>query len=229
MCIVTYFPNSDGFIFSSNRDENHNRPTLEPAFYAQPSALMYPKDLDHGGTWFALDSEQKQLFCVLNATGQQPKNVKKISRGQLPIKLLLGDKTILSPARLSAIAPFQLISIDFWESLKLEHFHWDGKRFTKTLIDDSKPHIWCSNTLYTAEKSLDLKTDYKNKSSGFKQWNDLISFHENVAQPLNNKLFLKKDKQLQTISITSLIFQNKTSELYYDNLLDENQYFKKAI
>ena len=229
MCIVTYFPNSDGFIFSSNRDENHNRPTLEPAFYAQPSTLMYPKDLDHGGTWFAVDSKQKQLFCVLNATGQQPKNVKKISRGQLPIKLLLGDKTILSPARLSAIAPFQLISINFWESPNLEHFHWDGIRFTKTLIDASKPHIWCSNTLYTAKKALDLKTDYKNKSSGFRKWNDLISFHENVAQPLNNTVFLKKDKALQTISITSLILQNKTIELYYDNLLNDAQYFKKAI
>ena len=80
MCIVTYFPKSDGFIFSSNRDENHNRPTLEPAFYAQPSTLMYPKDLDHGGTWFA-----RYVRCVFLGntvySDSQLNQVLKIKKG----------------------------------------------------------------------------------------------------------------------------------------------------
>ena len=139
MCIVTYFPTSEGFIFTSNRDEKLQRPTLEPAIYDHPTPLMYPKDLDHGGTWFAVDSKQKQLFCLLNATGKQPNSAEKISRRQLPIKLLLGDATILSASNLIHIAPFQLISVRFSEVVKLEHFHWDGDTLKRTLMNQMKP------------------------------------------------------------------------------------------
>tara|TARA_B110000967_G_scaffold204659_1_gene247593 strand:+ start:1342 stop:2031 length:690 start_codon:yes stop_codon:yes gene_type:complete len=229
MCIVTYFPTDEGFIFTSNRDEKRQRPTLEPASYDHPTPLIYPKDLDHGGTWFAVDSKQKQLFCILNAAGKQPNSVKKISRGQLPIHLLLGDESILSASNLTHIAPFQLLKVSFLETTKIEHFHWDGTNFESSLLDISKPKLWCSNTLYSEEKSKDLKNEYMKDSSQFTSWNDLISFHKNVSQPLHNNVFLKKDKGLQTVSITSLCLKNKNQELYYDNLLEKNQYFKKAI
>ena len=229
MCIVTYFPTAEGFIFTSNRDEKLQRPTLEPAIYDHPAPLIYPKDLDHGGTWFAVDATQKQLFCVLNASGIQPNSAKKISRGQLPIKLLLGDETILSESSLTYIAPFQLISVQFSETLKLEHSHWDGDTLERTLINQTRPHLWCSNTLYTNSKKQDLKKEFKHNSTKFNAWNDLINFHKNVAQPLNNNVFLKKDNGLQTVSITSLNLHNKIQELYYDNLLEDTQHFKKAI
>jgi len=229
MCIVTYFPTSEGFIFTSNRDEKLQRPTLEPAIYDHPTPLMYPKDLDHGGTWFAVDSKQKQLFCLLNATGTQPNSAEKISRGKLPIKLLLGDATILSASNLIHIAPFQLISVRFSEVVKLEHFHWDGDTLERTLMNQMKPYLWCSNTLYNEDKKQHLKNEFKNHLNQFNGWDDLISFHDNVAQPLNNNVFLKKDKGLQTVSITSLSLHKKNQNLYYDNLLEKNQYFKKAI
>ena len=229
MFIVTYFPTTDGFFFTSNRDEKRQRPTLEPAIYDHSTPLIYPKDLSHGGTWFAVDAKQKQLFCLLNATGTQPNSAKKISRGQLPIKLLLDDETILSTSSLTHIAPFQLISVHFSETLKLEHLHWDGDTLERTLMNQTRPHLWCSNTLYNASKKQDLKKEFKHNLTKFNAWNDLINFHKDVAQPLNNNVFLKKDKGLQTVSITSLSLQNKNQELYYDNLLEDTQHFKKAI
>ena len=229
MCIVSFFPTVEGFIFSSNRDEKQQRPTLEPKFYDHPSPLIYPKDMDHGGTWFAVDSIKRQLFCVLNATGVQPTTTEKISRGKLPINLLLGDDTILSSSSLKHIAPFQLVNVSFSETLKLIHFHWDGNVLKNTLLDETTPHIWSSNTLYKEEKRQHLKTQFKLHSNEFNQWNDLINFHKTVAQPLHNNVFIKKDKGLQTVSITSLKLQDETIELYYNNLLDDAQYYKKAI
>lgn len=229
MCVVTYLPVDKGFIFSSNRDEKQQRPTLEPASYDHRYPLIYPKDMDHGGTWFAVDSKHKHLFCVLNATGIQPNSIKKISRGQLPIKLLLGDGAILLKSSLKHIAPFQLISVNFDKTLKLTHFHWDGNLIKKTQIDSSKPHVWSSNTLYNEAKRQGLKNDFNLQSTQFKDWNDVIGFHKKIAQPLNNNVFLKKDKGLQTVSITSLTLQDTETELYYNNLLDDAQYFKKAI
>ena len=229
MCIVTFFPNSEGFIFTSNRDENYQRKTLEPATYNHPTPLIYPKDMEQGGTWFAVDAEQKQLICLLNATGSQPDSNLKISRGQLPIKLLLDDDTILSKSTLPKIAPFKLIKVCFLETLKLESFHWDGIHLNTKTLDATKPHLWCSNTLYDEVKKQSLNNDFKNSLNEFNQWNDLIDFHEKVSQPINNAEFIKKDHGLQTVSITSLMHQNKQLDLYYNNLLEDNQPLKKVI
>ena len=65
--------------------------------------------------------------------------------------------------------------------------------------------------------------------NNFYQWIDLISFHEKVAQPVNNSVFLKKEFGLQTVSITSLKHQNKQLDLYYNNLLEEDTPLKNAI
>ena len=229
MCIVTFFPNSEGFIFTSNRDEKYQRKTLEPTTYQHPTPLIYPKDIEHGGTWFAVAPKKKQLVCLLNATGTQPDPNLKISRGQLPIQLLLNDQTILSKSTLAKIAPFQLIKVCFLEVPRLESFHWDGVHLINKTLDATKPQIWSSNTLYNEAKKQSLKNDFKSSLNNFYQWIDLISFHEKVAQPVNNSVFLKKEFGLQTVSITSLKHQNKQLDLYYNNLLEEDTPLKNAI
>ncbi len=229
MCIVTFSPNREGFFFTSNRDEKHQRKTLEPTTYQHPTPLIYPKDIEHGGTWFAVDAKKKQLVCLLNATGAQPDPNLKISRGQLPIQLLLENDTILSKSTLAKIAPFQLIKVCFLETPKLESFHWDGIHLVNMTLDANKPHLWCSDTLYSKPKKQSLKNDFKSSLNNFYQWNDLINFHEKVAQPINNSVFLKKEFGLQTVSITSLRHQNKQLDLYYNNLLEDKTPLKKAI
>ena len=229
MCIVTFFPTSEGFLFTSNRDEKYQRKTLEPATYLHPTPLIYPKDMEHDGTWIAVDAKQKKIVCLLNANGSQPDPNLKISRGQLPIQLLLKDKKILSKSTLAKIAPFQLIKVCFLEIPKLESFHWNGVHLINKTLDAKKPHLWCSDTLYSEPKKQGLKNDFKSSLNNFNQWNDLINFHKKVAQPINNSVFLKKEYGLQTVSITSLRHQNKQLDLYYNNLLEDKTPLKNAI
>ena len=229
MCIVTFFPDSEGFIFTSNRDEKYQRKTLEPTTYHHPTPLIYPKDMEHGGTWFAVDAQRNQLICLLNAKGTQPDSNLKISRGQLPIKLLLGEEYFLSESNLVNIAPFQLIKVCFLKALKLESVHWNGIQLVRNILDPTHPYLWCSDTLYSIAKKQSLKIDFKSSINEFHHWNDLINFHEKVAQPIDSTVFLKKAHGLQTVSITSLKYQNEHLDLYYNNLLEDKNPLKNAI
>ena len=50
MCILTYIPLKNGFLFTSNRDEQLQRETLDPKFYIRKEQrLLYPKDAKKGG------------------------------------------------------------------------------------------------------------------------------------------------------------------------------------
>ena len=53
MCTVTFLPlKNDGFILTSNRDEQPNRITHPPLTVVEDeTTLLFPKDEIAGGTW----------------------------------------------------------------------------------------------------------------------------------------------------------------------------------
>ena len=56
-------------------------------------------------------------------------------------------------------------------------------------------------------------------------WNSLKTFHLKMAQPLNSKIYLEKNKNIQTVSITSLKKSTAKQELTYIDLC--NSYSRK--
>ena len=96
-------------------------------------------------------------------------------------------------------------------------------------MDPTHPYLWCSDTLYSIAKKQSLKIDFKSSINEFHHWNDLINFHEKGAQPIDSTVFLKKVHGLQTVSITSLKYQNEHLDLYYNNLLKDKNPLKNAI
>jgi hypothetical protein len=40
----------------------------------------------------------------------------------------------------------------FYEKTQIEEFHWYVKKLLETRIDETKPKIWFSNTLYNQKK-----------------------------------------------------------------------------
>lgn len=223
MCVVTYFPNSRGFVFTSNRDENGLRKTLHPQLYRhQRHTLLYPKDLKKGGTWFALNKNQKKVACVLNATGQLPQKNKPISRGQIPLNYLTDDQNFLARNRLIKTAPFTLITIDFNNKIQIEEFHWNGKRLSEKKKDETKPQIWCSNTLYNEEKKQSLTKKFEQHLMEVDKWKNIFSFHRKIALPNNSPEYLIKNKNIQTVSIISLNLSHEKLKTHYSSLIEES-------
>jgi hypothetical protein len=72
MCTVTFVPVKNGFIFTSNRDEKINRPTISPKIYEDFNfKLMYPKDEKAGGTWI-VSKNDGTCIVLLNGAGSEP-------------------------------------------------------------------------------------------------------------------------------------------------------------
>lgn len=221
MCIVTYLPTHNGFYFTSNRDEINTRQTDYPKAYKhQRHEIIYPKDMEKGGSWFAIDAEHKKMACLLNATGKQPNQHNKISRGKLLINFLIDEKSLLQYEVLKKVAPFTLIQVAYTDNLVIEEYHWDGESIKLSHVDDKKPHLWCSNTLYSTEEKNRITKKFKRQLTKIKCLRDIIGFHKKIAQPLCNDVFLKKDRNLQTLSVTSLQSTNKKEVISYSDLLE---------
>ena len=224
MCVVTYFPSNQGFFFTSNRDENSHRKTMYPQFYQhQKHNLLYPKDLEKGGTWFAVNKDEKKMACLLNASSLQPHPHKKISRGHIPLSCLSDDQNFLSHDSLLKTAPFKLIIIHFYEKTQIEELHWNGKKLLETRIDETKPKIWFSNTLYNQKKKQSLTKKFEQDSVIFDKWENIINFHKKIALPNNSPEYLIKNQNIQTVSITSLNSHKKKAKTLYSSLIEKSK------
>jgi uncharacterized protein with NRDE domain len=220
MCVVTYFPDHNGFYFTSNRDEINTRQTDYPkAYNHQRCEIIYPKDLEKGGSWFAIDVAQKKMACLLNATGKQPNQHNRISRGELPINILIDEKSLLQENTLKKVAPFTLIYVQYTDKVIIEEYQWDGESIKLSYIDEKGPYLWCSNTLYNTEEKNRLTKKFEGKLTKIKSLRDIVDFHKKMAQPLHNEVFLKKDKDLQTLSVTSFRATRKKGIISYSDLI----------
>lgn len=128
MCIVSYIPTQNGFRLTSNRDEQVHRPTEAPKTYNyRDSELIFPRDLEANGTWFASHPKEKKVSCLLNAKGEFPNRTRRQSRGQLPLEYVSMQSFDLQQKALAFYAPFLLITLHFSDSrIEITSFHWDG-------------------------------------------------------------------------------------------------------
>lgn len=177
---------------TSNRDERNNRPAVAPKIYTHnKNRLAYPKDLEKGGTWFALDIIKKKAACLLNASGQHPNLSEKMSRGVIPLKYLLDEKMILSENFLNNIAPFILVCIEFKNKLFLEEYSWDGENLTLKVLNENMPHLWCSNTLYSKAENDRLQKIFSRQVQGITTTKETVDFHKSITQEAENNIFKK--------------------------------------
>ena len=80
--------NRDQFILTSNRDEWIARPTLSPLTEViGDTKVMFPKDLEAGGTWIAA-GDNGRICCLLNGAyvSHERKSSYAKSRGKLALE-----------------------------------------------------------------------------------------------------------------------------------------------
>ena len=87
MCTVTYVPNQEGIILTSNRDESPERSPKNITRLVGRFNLCFPQDTLAGGTWIAAD-DRRRIICVLNGAFEKHAHVPpyRKSRGILALE-----------------------------------------------------------------------------------------------------------------------------------------------
>ncbi|MEP4946137.1 MAG: NRDE family protein, partial [Flavobacteriaceae bacterium] len=144
MCTVSYVPLDNGYVLTSNRDENPKRQTTLPnKIQLKNSTVIYsPIDVLKGGSWIAMD-ENGRTACLLNGAflKHKPKAAYGKSRGQIVLDAFeANDFTNYTLfVFLEDIEPFTLLLL---EPNHIQKLVWDG---TKKHIDHLPPnssYLW---------------------------------------------------------------------------------------
>ena len=234
MCTVTYLPLSPkGFVLTSNRDEALARKTsLPPAKYQiENLTVFFPKDAQANGTWIATSSNHFTL-CLLNGAFQ--KHVSKPpyirSRGLVLLDFFNFNEVnkYATEYNFKGIEPFTLIIIKSDQTTDLQELRWDGLKLYANKIDSTQAHIWSSANLYDSET-------IQERQYWFQQWltesdydsnpESILSFHHFGGNGDRENDMIINRKEKQTVSITSIIQEETSKTMVYEDL--QNQETKR--
>jgi hypothetical protein len=221
MCTVTFRPTSTGFIFTSSRDERYDRnKTIFPAHQlSSQGTIIFPRDTEANGTWFASDS--RQLLCLLNGAFKPHtrKGDYTKSRGIMVLEAFEYQSALdfIAHHDLEGMEPFTLIWVE-QSPIQLTELRWDGKELFSSPKDKTEDHIWSSSTLYKAE-AIELRQTW------FQDWilkdsNPIDSarqFHYQAGKGDDQNGILLKRETKGTVSITSLIRDGDDTRIIYDD------------
>lgn len=224
MCTVSYVPTNNGYFLTSNRDERHSRSkALLPKKYdLNNTILLFPKDMDAGGTWITL-KENGDSLCLLNGAFDTYLHTEKyiVSRGKILVQIACSHNMIESfnEINLQKTAPFTLILVT---NYTLVECRWDGNTKYCIALNASIPHIWSSATLYTKDQQQKRKnwfTNWLNQNTNPSIYN-LFNFHKNTGEgDIKNDLVINRNNILFTVSITSIAVDTEKCLMQYVDLI----------
>ena len=229
MCTVTFVASQNQFIITHNRDEKTLRPSaVAPQIYSVNSQpILFPKDLQAGGTWFSV-AKNGAVLVLLNGAEEKHKvvSVYRKSRGLIVLDLISSTSVVheWESLNLQDIEPFTLV---FFDNESLFQLQWNGIEKTKIHLDKNQPHIWSSATLYSKkirqERAAWFKLFLQNKTNVTAD--NLIDFHKNTeTSNTENGLIINRNNELKTLSITQTIIENNKTKTRYFDLIAEKEY-----
>ncbi|MDB4835062.1 NRDE family protein [Cyclobacteriaceae bacterium] len=228
MCTVTFLPKKRGFILTSNRDEDIKRASeviFPNSFEFDEDIIVFPKDPRGGGSWIAADNKGKAV-CLLNGGFEkhERKDSYRKSRGLVVIDAFGYDntKSFASNYDFTGIEPFTLVVCEYEKGqTSLHQIVWDEKKVHYSKLDNKKPHIWSSSTLYTPEVRGQREAwfvDFLRR--GDFSIHGIKKFHQFGGEGDNaNNLVMKRGDILSTVSITAIEIDDQGGEFQYQDLL----------
>lgn len=223
MCTVTYIPTNKGFVITSNRDENINRPSaISPMQYHHGfCTLIYPKDAKKQGTWIAA-SHNGDVGVLLNGGFEKhtTRTAYRKSRGMILLELIGNVHPLIrwSTIDLDNIEPFKWI---YRTGTVLVECVWDGLKKHQRNLDINAAHIWSSTTLYDHQARNARKQWFKEWRQSQKEISErsILDFHLNAGKnDLHNGLIIDR-KIIKTQSITQVEYSGKRISMRYHDLL----------
>ncbi len=228
MCTVTYLPyGGKGFILTSSRDENPQRPTsISPVTETLGiHTVTFPKDEVTGGTWVA--ASDHYTLCLLNGAWEvhQKKDTYRHGRGQIIIDFFKYSdvESFVNNYPLSNIEPFTLVII---EPDKVRELRWDGESRKIQVFSRCVPRIWSSVTLYDASVRRQREEWFTNWicNHGFEYTvDDIRRFHLTAGRDdPHNGILMNRNNLICTVSLTSIWQTDAKPELLYRSLIPES-------
>jgi len=230
MCTVTFIPVKNKFFITSNRDEKVFRRQAFPSDIniVDGRKMIFPKDADAGGSWIALH-ENGNAGVLLNGAFEYhlSKPPYEKSRGLVFLDIIKSSLPVIRFLRmdLGRIEPFTLI---LFENTLLYECRWDGKKKHFTQLNNNKPHIWSSATLYDKET-------VRKRESWFQKFlsqnpdpsqSDIFFFHQNYGDgDKQNDLLMDRTGRHATVSVTGIELNDEKGNMLYLDLGNGKTYF----
>jgi len=229
MCTVSFIPQKNKAIISSNRDEKQGRSLAIPPklYHLRSGKSVFPKDADAGGTWLAVH-ENGNMVVFLNGAfvKHEPKPPYRKSRGLVLIDLIDQENPYAQflSTDLLGIEPFTAI---IYEHAQLYECRWDGQKKYHTELDPSLPHIWSSATLYDdaiARKRKQWFTAWLEKNPNPTE-TDILHFHQFTGDgDKHNDLLMDRDGLVATVSISLVAISDEHAFLHYLDIKANQSY-----
>ena len=228
MCTVTYYPHSQGFILTHNRDE---APTRSPSDISISENgychWLYPKDTKAGGTWIVTDNTGNTA-CLLNGAFVKHHHSPpyRRSRGLILMDCMEAPAPVefLLAYDFTGIEPFTLL---FFTGIHVLQLRWDGAQLYPLYLPAEAPHFWSSATLYPPDMQTRRETVFRNWLSDLHrapEKEDLLQLHYNgsVGDPENDYV-MNRHNRVRTVSITQVVRQTNLATMRYFDLLNDRQ------
>ncbi|WP_333876362.1 NRDE family protein [Flavobacterium sp.] len=229
MCTVSFVNAKGKIIITSNRDEKVLRPSaIEPRTYqVNNKNVIFPKDNNAGGTWYAID-EHSTVLVLLNGAEERHvfKDSYRKSRGLIVLDLMGSESPLQAwqAINLHHIEPFTLV---LFERQKLYQLRWNESDKSSIELDANQSHIWSSSTLYTKEirekrahwfhTFLEMKPEVNEA--------ELFNFHRYTEEEnTEHGLVINRNDILKTLSITQTILEQNKVAIRYSDLIAEKEY-----
>jgi hypothetical protein len=232
MCTLTFIPSRDGVILTANRDERPGRSRATPPSNRDLTSgrILCPGDPDGGGTWVALH-ELGHAVVLLNGgfVPHVPEPPYRKSRGLVLLELV--DHP--SPARafgesdLQGIEPFTAV---VWDGTALHECRWDGSVRHVRRMEEGRPHIWSSATLYDSAVM-------GRRERWFSEWlspnptpgpDAIMDFHLTAGDgDVCNDLLMDRSGEVCTVSVTSMEIRPDAGIMRYIDLREPSRYLEK--
>lgn len=223
MCLVSFVPQKNGFILSSNRDETPLRSVCNlQSVQMGKVQVMYPSD-KLGGTWLAV-SNHGDILCLLNGAFVKHKHSPPyaMSRGIVLLSFFKysGVSDFVTNFNFSGVEPFTLV---IFSEMCLYEFRWDGLTKHFLPLSTNEAHVYSSCTLYTdevqAERSLWFNDYLLTKPS--LSFSDVQHMHH-IGGPkdIKNAYLMNRKNIVKTISVSHVKanFEEKEIGLYYEDV-----------
>jgi uncharacterized protein with NRDE domain len=227
MCTESYIPlTSDQFILTYNRDENVARRTSSPvAELIGDTKVVFPKDMQAGGTWAAAGNNGR-ICCLLNGAfiSHERKTSYSKSRGKLVLEAFEHQNIydFFNNSNLEDVEPFTIIVLETIDETKLVEFRWNSVCKQVRELDVDRPHFWSSSTLYN------FKIREK-REAWFKEWiknsesidrEKILNFHSSThGDDAANDIVMERENGLRTVSITQIEKSSESFTMNYNDLL----------
>jgi uncharacterized protein with NRDE domain len=213
MCTVSFIPlTRDGFVFTSNRDEDPARAaTVLQELFVGEKSLYFPQDTQAKGSWFVF-SNTNQFVCILNGAFNPhlSEGTYKMSRGKMALEFFeyKNYQTFVNNFEFEGMEPFTFIVFD--QGI-LTELRWDELKLHIKELSNSEIHLWSSSTLYPVTWQIDRQEQLiKWLSQGVRSQEEVMDFHK-VQFPFKRDALVEiygsgvpEELPVQTLSVSSI-------------------------